>query len=209
MPTVTRTQTQRSLRTPASLAVLASKSVSAVTRSGTTATATATSHGFSIGDWVLIQGSNLPNYNGPFQVVTVADANTFTYTMEADPGASSAGTVTAQKGLAASIWGNGTTVDGNLTVGALATTDEAEAVVRIATTTAPTTACRVTLFTSDSGLPGTWRERRSIDGTLVANDQSTHGLRVPFGKFALLLFWRVAGTAVIVDAIGNEITYGS
>lgn len=211
MPTLTRTQTRRTLRTPTSLAVLASKSVSAITRSGTTATATATGHGFSVGDWVIVQGADLPQYNGPFQVVTAADANTFTYVMESDPGASSTGVRTAQKGLAASIWGDGTTVDSNVTVGSLATCGEAEVIARVVTAASPTSGfpARIHLYTSNTGLPGTWRLRRAVDGTSAANDQSEHPIRVEFGKFALVFFWRVAGTAAIVDAIGNETTYGS
>jgi hypothetical protein len=202
MPTITRNQNRRALLAPTSLPVNTAKTVSALTRSGTTATATATSHGFSVGDWVLIQGSNLPNYNGPFQVVTTADANTFTYTMEADPGASSAGSITAIKGVGSSIWGDGS----GGTVGALPTAFGGVLVARMATTTAPTTAPRLTVFSSPSGAAGTWRERISVDGTVVANDQSTHFVAVDHGSFVLAFFWRVAGTAVVVDAVGQENT---
>lgn len=206
MATITRTQNRRVLKTPTSLAVNASKSVSAITRSTTTATATSTSHGFSAGDWVIIQGADLPQYNGPFQVVTVADANTFTYTMESDPGASSAGTRTAQKGVAASIWGDGSTVDSNVTVGALTTAEGGDLIARVATTTAPTTACRVHVFTSATAAPGTWREETYVDATVTASDMSTHKITVPRGRFVLVLFWRVAGTAVVVDCVADEDT---
>lgn len=62
-----------------------------VTRSGTTATLTKTSHGLSNGDKVLIQGFSLAEFNGVFTVANSA-ANTFDYTISADPGANPSGT---------------------------------------------------------------------------------------------------------------------
>lgn len=62
-----------------------------VTRSGTTATLTKTSHGLSNGNVVLIQGFSLEEFNGVFTVANAA-ANTFDYTISADPGANPAGT---------------------------------------------------------------------------------------------------------------------
>lgn len=62
-----------------------------VTRSGTTATLTKTSHGLSNGDKVLIQGFSLAEFNGIFTVANAA-ANTFDYTISADPGANPSGT---------------------------------------------------------------------------------------------------------------------
>lgn len=62
-----------------------------VTRSGTTATLTKTSHGRSNGDKVLIQGFSLVEFNGVFTVANAA-ANTFDYTISADPGANPSGT---------------------------------------------------------------------------------------------------------------------
>lgn len=61
------------------------------TRSGTTATLTKTSHGLSNGDKVLIQGFSLAEFNGVFTVANSA-ANTFDYTISADPGANPSGT---------------------------------------------------------------------------------------------------------------------
>lgn len=202
--TTTRTQVRRTLLASTQVPVNAAKSVSALARSGTTATATSTGHGYSVGDWVLIQGSDRPPYNGVFQVATVADANTFTYTMEADPGASSAGVVTAQKGIAASIWGDGTTIGGNATVGALPTALGGDVVARVATTTAPTTACRVSVYRSPSAVAGTWRLWTSVDATVTANDMSEHVVEVPRGNFVLVFLWRVAGTAIYADVTGNE-----
>jgi len=62
-----------------------------VTRSGTTATLTKTSHGRSNGDKVLIQGFSLEEFNGIFTVGNAA-ANTFDYTIAQDPGANPSGT---------------------------------------------------------------------------------------------------------------------
>lgn len=82
------------------------KSVSAITCATASmtgyrrATATATAHGFSVGNYVLIKGdtsaSGAGTYNGIWLVDTVPDANTFTfYFMNTADGASASGTVTA------------------------------------------------------------------------------------------------------------------
>jgi hypothetical protein len=68
--------------------------ITSLTHSTTTATATATAHGFATGNKVTIPNANLPHYNGTF-TITVVDANTFTYTMAADPGANATGSTTA------------------------------------------------------------------------------------------------------------------
>lgn len=62
-----------------------------VTRSGTTATLTKTSHGRSNGDKVLIQGFALEEFNGIFTVAN-ASTNAFDYTIKQDPGANPSGT---------------------------------------------------------------------------------------------------------------------
>lgn len=62
-----------------------------VTRSGTTATLTKTSHGRSNGQTVLIQGFALEEFNGVFTVAN-ATSNTFDYTIAQDPGANPSGT---------------------------------------------------------------------------------------------------------------------
>lgn len=207
MPTITRNQNRRILLTPTSVPVMAAKTISSLTRSGTTATAACTGHGLAVGNWTIISGSNIPTYNGPVQVVTAPDVNTFTYTMEADPGASSAGVPVSQQAVVGTIWGDGSTVVGNVTVGALPTAFGGRVFARVATTTAPTTACRVSVFSSESGLPGTWGQAAvPVDGTVTASDMSEHLIDVRWGKFILVVFWRVAGTAVMVDAIGQEDT---
>lgn len=66
-----------------------------ITRSGTTATVTHTAHGIPDGKKVVIRGATDTLYNGVF-VISVTDANTYTYTMSGTPAASPAtGTITA------------------------------------------------------------------------------------------------------------------
>jgi hypothetical protein len=72
-------------------------SVTSITRSSTTATVTATAHGFTTGDQVNIRGANEPDYNGDF-IVTVTDANTFTYTVSGSPATPATGTIIANNG---------------------------------------------------------------------------------------------------------------
>jgi hypothetical protein len=64
------------------------KVISSITRAGTTATlTTATAHGLSTGNQVTVFGAVPTGYNGTY-TITVTGANTFTYTMAADPGSS-------------------------------------------------------------------------------------------------------------------------
>ena len=58
-----------------------------ITSSGTTATVSFSSHGFTTADLVVVSGAdaNGESYNGTFKVASVPDANSFTYTMESDP----------------------------------------------------------------------------------------------------------------------------
>ena len=59
-------------------------------RSTTTATITAVNHGLAVGDWVYLDWDLTDN---PYQVQTVADANTFTVTVANSGGTSGAVTV--------------------------------------------------------------------------------------------------------------------
>lgn len=65
----------------------------ATTRSGTTATATVTNTTLAVNDWVLIQGHDLEEYNGIFQVASLISTTGITYVIKQDPGASSGTTV--------------------------------------------------------------------------------------------------------------------
>jgi hypothetical protein len=76
------------------------KTISSLTRGGSgnlTATANLAAHGYATGDRINIRGASPAQYNGDFYI-TVTGANTFTYTMAADPGANATGTLVANKG---------------------------------------------------------------------------------------------------------------
>ena len=68
--------------------------VTSLTRSGTTATATAPAHGYASDDRVTLAGAGQAEYNGTV-VVTVVDANTFSYTVSGSPATPATGTITA------------------------------------------------------------------------------------------------------------------
>jgi hypothetical protein len=68
-----------------------------ITHSATTATATATAHGFTNGQQVNISGADQVEYNGDF-FITVTGVDTFTYTMSGNPGENATGTFLANAG---------------------------------------------------------------------------------------------------------------
>lgn len=58
------------------------QTISALTSSGTTATATITSNtGLWVGAWVTVSGANQANYNGTFQIASIVGSTQFTYVM--------------------------------------------------------------------------------------------------------------------------------
>lgn len=65
-----------------------------ITRSGATATASCTSHGFNTLQTVKISGADQAEYNGEFRVLTTPDANTFTFTVSGSPATPATGTIT-------------------------------------------------------------------------------------------------------------------
>lgn len=73
------------------------KSVTSITRSGTTATATVTAHGYVNGDQVNIRGATDSLYNGDF-VISSVTTDTFQYTMTGTPAANATGTIIANNG---------------------------------------------------------------------------------------------------------------
>lgn len=68
------------------------KSITSITRSGTTATVTCTGHGAVKGQIVRISGSATAAYNGEFRVESTADANTLTYIVYGSPASGPSGT---------------------------------------------------------------------------------------------------------------------
>ncbi len=71
------------------------KSVSSLTKSGAIATAIATDHGFTVGQFVYILGADQRAYNGRHVVTTVPNANTFTYEVRGLPPPPATGTIVA------------------------------------------------------------------------------------------------------------------
>ena len=70
-------------------------SVSSLTRSGTTATATtAVPHGYLVGDYVTIAGSTVVAWNAKWKLVTVPSTTTFTFTVASSLTTPATGTVT-------------------------------------------------------------------------------------------------------------------
>ena len=70
-------------------------SVSSITRSGSTVTVnTSDVHSFGSGMEITISGANETDYNGDF-IITVTDADTFTYTISATPATPATGTIVA------------------------------------------------------------------------------------------------------------------
>ena len=67
-----------------------------ITRSGSTATVTHTSHGFADNSWVMIDGATQTEYNGRFQI-TVTGTNTYTYTVPGTPATPATGAPRASK----------------------------------------------------------------------------------------------------------------
>ena len=72
----------------------APKSVSTLTQTSGTATATCAAHGFSTGQRITLAGANQDAYNGTFRV-TVPDANSFTFPVVGSPTTPATGTIQA------------------------------------------------------------------------------------------------------------------
>lgn len=78
------------------------QSITSITRSGTTATATKTAHGLRHRQMVTISGASQADYNGTFRITRI-DANTFSYTVANSPATPATGTILAK--IAALGWG--------------------------------------------------------------------------------------------------------
>jgi hypothetical protein len=69
-----------------------------VTRSGSTATVAHTAHGRVTGDKVVISGAVEGEYNG-VKVITVVDANSYTYPVSGTPGTPATGTINSYRAI--------------------------------------------------------------------------------------------------------------
>jgi RHS repeat-associated protein len=79
------------------------QTLSSLTRSGSTATATLTAHGYHVGDLVVISGADQSEYDGTF-VVTSVTSNTFSYALRGQPATTATGTVTANRPIDVSYY---------------------------------------------------------------------------------------------------------
>lgn len=88
------------------------KTVSLLTRSGSTATANVTAHGYASGTQITISGANQPEYNGTFAISSVT-ANSFTYPITPGPATPATGgtaTVGSKSISISTVVRSGTTV---------------------------------------------------------------------------------------------------
>ena len=79
------------------------KTITSITESSGTATATSTAHGFVAGDRIRIDGATPSAYNGTKLVLTALTADTFTFAVTAGTGSAS-GTITAREFVGCSIY---------------------------------------------------------------------------------------------------------
>lgn len=74
----------------------AAQSITSITRSGNTATATKTAHGYVTGDCIIHAGADQQEYNGPVDIIKLTD-NTYTYSVRGTPATPATGTITASR----------------------------------------------------------------------------------------------------------------
>jgi hypothetical protein len=79
--------------------------ITALTRSGSTASATATAHGLTTGDFIGVTGASQAEYNVDPVAVTVVDANTFTYPVTGTPTTPATGSPVYQKYVSLALVG--------------------------------------------------------------------------------------------------------
>lgn len=165
------------------------------TRSGTTATLTKTSHGRSNGDKVLIQGFELEEFNGIFTVANSA-ANTFDYTIKADPGANPSGTPGTLDLMTV-----GTRVDLSTALGLLVQLgiqNRNSGITKLGE-------CWVGMANADNEYDYLWRPL--FGGDLVVASLSPFVFHAPAAAmYVNFAFGRNAGAAIDCWAIGSELT---
>jgi len=79
------------------------KTLTSITESSGTATATSTAHGFVAGDRIRIAGATPSIYNGTKVILSAPTVNTFTFAVTAETGSAS-GTITAREFIGCSIY---------------------------------------------------------------------------------------------------------
>jgi len=95
-----------------SFELAADKSISGITRSGSTATVSCTGHGYLTGQFIEVRGADQSAYNGDVQI-TVINANSFSYAVTGTPSTPATGTMFANGGpILETIYGGGVLVAG-------------------------------------------------------------------------------------------------
>lgn len=181
MTTFTPAKTERILVSRANTSKAAATQITgcAITRSGTTATVAKTAHGLSNGNIVMIQGASIGMYNGVFTVANAA-ANTFDYTIKADPGANAAGSVATVDLVSPATVLDLSTKFGALVWGALQNGN-----------TGPTLAAQLWMgMASNNSEPDFFAWRQMINGDVTADKATPFLFRIDapgmYIKFALL-----------------------
>lgn len=166
-----------------------------VTRSGTTATLTKTSHGLSNSDKVLIQGFSLEEFNGVFTISNVA-TNTFDYTIAQDPGANPTGTPGTVDKVTL-----GTALD-------MSTSYAAHIFGQLQnTTTGPTVAAQVWVGLSQSNTESAYRWSQLMAGSTTANDMTPIDYVPPqSAAYVNVCVCRNTGQAVDVRVTAGQLT---
>jgi type IV pilus assembly protein PilY1 len=208
--------------TDALLGITGARTVSSLTRSGNTVTATSTAHGFTNGQSVTIAGANEAGYN-VLTNATVVDANTFTYSiteLPASPATAASGqTLTAAKGTSAqsvsSITLSGTTatvttpVDHLLANGAsvtisgdISTQAEYTGTFTIAVTSATTFTYTVTVGPSNPTTPGNITVTRSDGSTATSaiSSMTRSGTTVSVGTSSNVFTGALTCSSVTITA---------
>lgn len=178
--TFTSTKTERALvsRNNSTKAAFTQLTGCSITRSGTTATLTKTAHALSNGNIVMIQGASIGMFNGVFTIANVT-ANTFDYTIKADPGANPAGSVaTVDLAVVATVLDLSTRL-GALVWGALQNGN-----------TGPTLAAQLWMgMASNNAEPDFFAWRQMLNGDVTANVATPFAFSIGqpgmFIKFAL------------------------
>lgn len=88
--------TQAAIQSARVLLQASSGATVTITRSGSTATVAHTAHGYSTGQKVVIAGANQGEYNG-LRSITVADADSYTYSVSGSPATPATGTITSYR----------------------------------------------------------------------------------------------------------------
>lgn len=87
------------------------------TKPTTTATATVSAHGFTVGQLVTVAGATPSTFNGVWTVASVPTANTFTYQLSTAVGQAATGTITATSNVAtAAATAHGLTTGQSVTI---------------------------------------------------------------------------------------------